>query len=368
MLKKTFLLFALTLLFAALPASAQVEPVTLETGFTGPRAVLSPDGTQLAVMEDAGFAIAFETLATPFNTVINLYDASTGEQTQSLDGARDFVSALLFTPDSAQVLALLTNGDLLSWDAATGERLTTVRTPLLGRGQQMFWHPVTGALTITSPNFTHTTYVTVDPATGATTLLTFNPPVTTYGEWTALQDARQARIFNDIVVIPAPHSDALQDLPLAGDEVWTLNPQGRIALLSLGSGEEQVLSEGSDQPRMAILDLAVTESGRIAYHDTIEDTLTIVDLVSGDRTDIETSARVARLSPDGEQVAEIDADAQQIVLSAVEGSKTQSLQLPEELSSIWPLLRLLYTPDSSRLVVVGLKDADEQGIVLIYDL
>ncbi len=363
-----FSLVMIMLLLAAIPTSAQSEPLVIETGFSGPRAVLSPDGGLLAVMEDAGFAAAFETVATPANSAIYLYDAATGEETATLVGARDFVSALLFAPDGSQVLALLTNGDLLTWDTASGDLLSSVRTPLLGRGQQMFWHPVTGGLTITSPNFGYTSYLTVDPATGAMTLLTLNPPTTTYAEWTAVQDARQARILNDIVVIPAPHSDALADLPLVGDEVWTLDPQGKIGLLSLGTGEQQVLTEGSEMPMLAINDLVVTDSGRVAYHDTREDVLTIVDLANRETIEFETEARVARLSPDGEQVAEFDTDAMQVTLSAVAGDKTQSLPLPEGLSPMNPLLRLLYAPDGSRLIVTGLRDAAEQGVVVIYDL
>ncbi len=369
MLRKTGLLLAATLiLLAALPAAAQSDPLLIETGFSGPRAEFSPDGTQIAVLQDTNFAIAFETVPTPGETAIHLYDAATGEMTETLLGARDFVSALLFTPDGAQVLALLANGDLLTWDATSGALLTAVRTPLLGPRGLLFWHPLTGELVAASPNVSHTSYLNVDPATGALTLLTTNIPIPTYSDFRTAQEERESRIYNDIIVVPAPHTEALAGLPLTGDEVWTVDVQGKVSLLSLGTGETQVLREGDPQPMFAITELVATESGLVGFGVSNEDTFYILDLANQERTDIPIEHSSALLSPDGEQMAQYNADSTAVLLTAIEGEKVQTLALPDGLETVRPLLRLRYSPDGSRLIAGGLRDANEQGVIVVYDL
>lgn len=58
MLQRLSLAFVLAVvLVAALPAAAQSDPLLIEPGFSGPRAEFSPDGAQIAVLQDANFAI-----------------------------------------------------------------------------------------------------------------------------------------------------------------------------------------------------------------------------------------------------------------------------------------------------------------------
>ena len=356
-------------LLAALPASAQSEPVVLPTAFGQPRVEFSPDGRRVAVFETAGYAIAMETVPNPLNTVVMIYDTATGEALASLTGARDFIGSLIFTPDGAQVIGLASNGDLLTWDAATGELLHSVRTPILNQQTPLFWHPQTGELVAAIQNVTHTAYGTLDPATGALTLLTYNLPITTFAEWMAWQGERRSLIYGDNIVVPAPHTEALAELPLAGDVVWTVNPQGQIALLSLGSGERNVLREGDDMPRFSITDLVATPSGLIGFNDEREKTVTLFDLNTGEETSTATQHRSARLSPDAARIAQYKEDETALLLSPVGEGITGSYSFPDGLSAGRPfLMRVRFSPDGSRLAALGLQNADEQQHVVLYDL
>ena len=368
MRKLSLLSLSLVLLLVVLPVAAQAEPVMIETGFTGPRAEFSPDGRWIAVLEDASFAAAMEEVPTRDNTAIELYDAATGELVTSLTGANDFVASLLFTPDGAQLLGLAANGVLLTWDTASGELLSAARTPLIGTRTPLFWHPQTGELIAAAQNTSHTSYEHLGSTSGALSLLITNPSFVTYGDWRALQDERTSRIYNDIVVVPAPHSDALAELPLTGDEVWTVDVQGQVALLSLGTGALQVLREGSDTPTLDIRDLVVTESGLVSFAIAREDTLYVYDLTNGNETEIAIESPTALLSPDGAQVAQYNDEATALLLTDVAGGAVQKVALPDGLTTQRPLMRLRFSPDGSQLLVAGLLNADEQGVIAIYGL
>jgi WD40 repeat protein len=362
-----FLVIAFALL-AALPASAQSDPLVIPTPFSGPRAEWSPDGSQIAIFQDANFATAFEEIPLPGATAVQLHDPVSGALLTTLHGARDFVGSLLFTPDGAQVVAVLANGDVLTWDTASGDLVSSARTPLLGARLPLFWHPQTGALVVASPNQSHTSYLAIDPATGALTLLTSNPPITTFGEWRVAQDERASRIFNDIVVVPAPHSEALAGLPLAGDEVWTVDVQGKVALLSLGTGESQVLREGDERPMFDVRSLFATEGGLVAYPVPADDTLFVFDLTTGEMQEIPIEHESATLSGDGQTVAQYSADATALLISGVSDAAARKLALPAGLAPVRPLLGLQFSPDDARLLAAGLQTSDEQGTILVFDL
>ncbi|HYO89029.1 MAG TPA: WD40 repeat domain-containing protein [Candidatus Limnocylindrales bacterium] len=370
-MKRRLMFFALlaVLLLAALPAAAQSEPIVISTTFIKPRVEVSPDGSKLAVFEDASLARAIEITPTPDSTAALLFDPATGDLITSLTGSRDHLASLIFTPDGTQVIGLAANGDVLTWDSTSGELIGEARIPLLADRSPLFWHPQTGELVVAIQNLTHTTYVTLDPATGAQTFLAYNLPITTFSEWWAWQGERGSLIYNDAVIVPFPQSEALADLPMAGDEVWTVNPQGQIALLSLGSGERQVLRQGDDIPMFNINYLVATPSGLIGFTVERENTVNLFNLTNGEETVIQAEHQSAQLSPDGAQIAQYNADETALLVSPVEGGETQGLTFPDGLTAgSTGGLRLRYSPDGSRLVALGLRDTDEQLQVVIYDL
>ena len=247
--------------------------------------------------------------------------------------------------------------------------LHTSRIPVFNTRTPLFWHPQTGQLVVALQNLTHTAYMTLDPTSGALTLLTYNLPVTTYSEFMAWQGERGSLVYNDTIVVPVPRSDALADLPLTGDEVWTVNPQGQIALLSLGSGESNVLRQGDDVPMFVINDLVATESGLLGFTVENESTVNLFDLTTGEETSVPAEHRSARLSPDGTRIAQYSTDATSLLLSSVDGAETQKISLPEGLAPGRPfMMRLRFSADGSRLAALGLQDANEQQHVVIYDL
>ncbi|HYO88592.1 MAG TPA: hypothetical protein VER79_08075, partial [Candidatus Limnocylindrales bacterium] len=284
----------------------------------------------------------------------------------ALEGAGDFVAALLFSPDNARVYGLLINGHLLTWDLASGELLTTVRTPMIATRMPLFWHPATGELVAAIPSIAYTSYVSVDPESGALTLLTLHPGFPTYGEFRAFQEERGSRILNDIVAVPFAYSDATSHLPLVGDEVWTVNAQGQVALLSLGSGETQVLVEGGDRPILSIRDLTATEGGLVAFAETVEDTLYVIDLVNEVMSELPIEHDSALLSPDGTQFAQYNEDGTALLLTALEDGAVATLALPAGLGTLRPIMRLRFSPDGAMLAVAGLVDASEEGVILLY--
>lgn len=362
-----FVTLWMVVVLVALPAGAQSGPLAIPTIFGNPRIEFSPDGGQMAVFEDANYAWAMEITPTEDARTVMLYDPATGDHLTSLAGASDFLASLVFTPDGTQVIGLAANGEVLTWDAASGELVATARTPLLNPRAPLFWHPQTGELVVALPNLSHTSYASLDPTTGALTFLTHNLPITTYTDWMDSQEERGPRAYNDLIVVPAPHSEALAGLPLAGDEVWTANPQGQVALLSLGTGEAQILREGDEYPMFNVNDIVATPSGLVGYTVGNEDTLFIFDLVSGEETEIAVEHRSALLSPDGRQIAQYNADETGLLLSAVDGSKTSELAFPEGLSAgPRAFLRVRFSPDGARLVATGLKDADDQSVIAVF--
>ncbi|TDC79076.1 hypothetical protein [Streptomyces hainanensis] len=75
-------------------------------------AVFSPDGQALATMDGDG--------------VVRVADARTGDTRATLTGRAEFAATLAFSPDGA-TLAAGNETDVLLWDAASGQSLTTVR-------------------------------------------------------------------------------------------------------------------------------------------------------------------------------------------------------------------------------------------------
>ena len=367
-MKRMLFVVWIVVFLTALPAFAQPESVVIEPGYSGARVQFSPDGSLLAVFPDAGFMQAMEFVPNPLTTAVLLYDPATGEQLRMLTGARDYIGSLIFTPDGAQVIGLSMNGDLLTWDTASGALQHNVRLPIFGQRPALFWHPQTGELVIPSLNRTHTTYLTVDPVTGASTLLVHHPDFTQFGEWWARTANMGGKTAEDHIIVPFRYSDAVADLPLQGDEVWVVTPMDEVALLSLGTGEAQVLREAEDVPMFSIRDLVATDSGLVAYTVGSEDTMVVFDLTTGDVREIPVEDDTALLSPDGEQIAQFNADRNGLILSDSDGAKTESWLLADGLETVRPLLRLRFSPDGSRLAVAGAQNSDEQSVILVYDL
>lgn len=364
-----FFLVWIALGLAALPALAQPQPLVIPVTFGNPRVGFSPDASQLALFEDAGYAQAMEITPNADNTAILLYDPATGDKMETLAGARDYAAALLFTPDGSRIITAHANGDVMTWDAASGDLLSSVRTPVFSTRTPLFWHPVTGELVIASQNQYQNSYMTLDPATGALNLLSIAPAFITYSEFRAQTSELGPRQRMHTVVVPAPHSEALAELPLASDAVWTVNPQGQVALLSLGTGEEQVLRDGGEYPMFNVTDLVATPSGLVGFTVNNEDQLMLFNLLTGEESEIAVAHQSALLSPDGEQIAQYNADETSLLLSSVDGSKTGALAFPDGLAAGPRFsLRLYYSPGGSRLAATGLKDADEQNVIVIYDL
>jgi hypothetical protein len=92
------------------------------------------------------------------------------------------------------------------------------------------------------------------------------------------------------------------------------------------------------------------------------------DLTTGDVREIPVEHRSALLSPDGEHIAQFNADRTGLILSSVDGEKVQAWPLPSGLEAVSPLARLRYSPDGSRLVVTGVQNAEEESVILVYDL
>lgn len=96
---------------------------------------LSPDDSFAAVFNAPAF---YPEAPTEETTAIHLLDTLLGDTLLSLTGASDFALDVVFTPAQTSIVSFHQNGDLIVWDAVSGEVVREFRTYYINNDSRLY--------------------------------------------------------------------------------------------------------------------------------------------------------------------------------------------------------------------------------------
>lgn len=356
--KNVALVLMLLCLFAALPAAAQ--EATVET-FPIPGVALyselSPDGRLLATYNNS---VILSDEVDPLLLPIRLYDVETGELFAELTGHADYPAAAAFSLDNARFFTYHPTGYVHIWSLPDGEYLGAMN--VIPFGSAMEYLAGDGLVILQSAQIITQIW---DVESGAMTHVLLNR-------------------FDTMAELRASMNDSIPDIGAAlaaspdGNQVAVATGYGNLWLWDIEAQESTLLvTSAYENPVFPIRALQFTSDGeRLVYIETQQDLLNVLDLASGDLTEIpapDTSFRVLAVSPDGSRAAWLSdaGEDRAIVVSALDGSgDEQRIPLPidEDIMVERASASLHFTPDGSRLVFTGMMTHDYDNAFFVIDL
>lgn len=347
-----FILVVFLTLSTTLLASAQEGVTAIETPFQLAQVRISPDGSLLALFETR--AMLGDVM--PGNEQVLLADVQSGAIVGALEGLRDFVEDVDFSPDGSQILTLESGGTVRLWDLAARSEIS--RYSMFDLGGRILFLP-DGAHFLFQRSSLLNVFQVVRLSDGAI--------VRQFARWLAPSTALRASLTEmpsqQRLNFPVLQLNATQNTLLAVSGV------GEIAQFDLTSGEMNLLfvpETVDNRSVFSVLTLDISADGqRFAFSDSMNDITRVLNISDGTVVaEIPVDAGAVTFTPDGRRLLWIQSREGIISAATLGEGETQTSTVLEGLERIMPRAGFFITPDGARLIVGGSRTVENAGSIV----
>jgi len=345
------MIVGLGLSLAAVPLTAQDGIEIIPQTYHAPTVEISPDGQYYAIYEQAGTAAVFEVEARE----LQIADATLEGKFFSTP---DSIADAVFTPDSAALITLLANGDLLFWNVATGEVTNTVETTLLGETGQLIILPDGNTLLIKTVGYFTRYFVYDIEANVFTRILAARVE---FG-------AQYREILSDIMT-NAAYQDVTATLTEDEELLFTLDTANGITAIDIQTGERQEIRPPDMEPGLMLNVLSISvENDTLAYWFPDDEQTHLIDLATmEEREPLPFGGIASALTPDSGSLYWIDNEGNLYRAPLLPDAEPELIAALGGNFNVTRFAQLQFTPDGERLIVSALtsRELTENAVYII---